>query len=159
LETRLNGRGVTFTTVHGNQAIMEAAVAAAKDVKILAVTVLTCLDRGDLDDLGFQCDVQQLVLSRARRALAAGCAGVVSSGIEAEAIRSEIGERLMVVTPGIRPVDNRAEDDQKRVLTPERAFQAGADYIVVGRPIRDAADPRAAAEAIQASILATCGPG
>jgi orotidine-5'-phosphate decarboxylase len=157
--SRLNGRGVTFTTVHGNQAIMEAAVAAAKDVKILAVTVLTCLDRGDLDDLGFQCDVQQLVLSRARRALAAGCAGVVSSGIEAEAIRSEIGERLMVVTPGIRPVDNRAEDDQKRVLTPERAFQAGADYIVVGRPIRDSADPRAAAEAIQASILATCGPG
>ena len=157
--SRLNGRGVTFTTVHGNQAIMEAAVAAAKDVKILAVTVLTCLDRGDLDDLGFQCDVQQLVLSRARRALAAGCAGVVSSGIEAEAIRSEIGERLMVVTPGIRPVDNRAEDDQKRVLTPERAFQAGADYLVVGRPIRDAADPRAAAEAIQASILATCGPG
>ncbi len=155
---QLNGRGVTFTTVHGNQGIMEAAVAAARDVRILAVTVLTSLDRGDLDDLGFQCDVQQLVLSRARRALAAGCAGVVSSGIEAEAIRREIGERLMVVTPGIRPVDNRAEDDQKRVLTVERAFAAGADYIVVGRPIRDAADPRAAAEAIQASILATCGP-
>jgi orotidine-5'-phosphate decarboxylase len=156
---RLNGRGVTFTTVHGNQGIMEAAVDAAKDVRILAVTVLTSLDRGDLDDLGFQCDVQQLVLSRARRALAAGCAGVVSSGIEAEAIRREIGERLMVVTPGIRPVENRPEDDQKRVLTVERAFAAGADYIVVGRPIRDAADPRAAAEAIQTSILATCGPG
>jgi orotidine-5'-phosphate decarboxylase len=138
---------------------MEAAVDAAKDVRILAVTVLTSLDRGDLDDLGFQCDVQQLVLSRARRALAAGCAGVVSSGIEAEAIRREIGERLMVVTPGIRPVENRPEDDQKRVLTVERAFAAGADYIVVGRPIRDAADPRAAAEAIQTSILATCGPG
>jgi len=156
---RLNGRGVTFTTVHGNQGIMEAAVASAKDVKILAVTVLTSLDRGDLDDLGFQCDVQQLVISRARRALAAGCAGVVSSGIEAEAIRRELGERLLVVTPGIRPVENRAEDDQKRVLTVERAFEAGADYIVVGRPIRDAADPRAAAEAIQKSILATCGPG
>ncbi len=156
---RLNGRGVTFTTVHGNQGIMEAAVAAAEDVKILAVTVLTSLDRGDLDDLGFQCDVQQLVLSRARRALAAGCAGVVSSGIEAEAIRHELGERLLVVTPGIRPVENRTEDDQKRVLTVERAFEAGADYIVVGRPIRDAADPRAAADAIQASILATCGPG
>jgi orotidine-5'-phosphate decarboxylase len=132
-------------------------VAAAKDVGVLAVTVLTSLDRGDLDDLGFQCDVQQLVLSRARRALAAGCAGVVSSGIEAEAIRREIGDRLLVVTPGIRPVENRVEDDQKRVLTVERAFGAGADYIVVGRPIRDAADPRAAAEAIQASILATCG--
>jgi len=154
---RLNGRGVTFTTVHGNQGIMEAAVAAAKDVKILAVTVLTSLDRGDLDDLGFQCDVEKLVISRARRALAAGCAGVVSSGIEAEAIRRELGERLLVVTPGIRPVDNRPEDDQKRVLTVERAFASGADYIVVGRPIRDAADPRAAAESIQASIVASCG--
>ncbi len=152
--SRLNGRGVTFATVHGNQSIMEAAAAAAKDVKVLAVTVLTSLDRGDLDDLGFQCDVQQLVISRARRALAAGCAGVVSSGIEAEAIRRELGDRLMVVTPGIRPVENRLDDDQKRVLTVEKAFAAGADYIVVGRPIRDAADPKAAAEAIQASILA-----
>jgi len=154
---QLNGRGVTFTTVHGNQGIMEAAVAAARDVRILAVTVLTSLDRGDLDELGFQCDVEQLVISRARRALAAGCAGVVSSGIEAEAIRRELGERLLVVTPGIRPVENRPEDDQKRVLTVERAFASGADYIVVGRPIRDAADPRAAAETIQASILASCG--
>ena len=154
---RLNGRGVTFTTVHGNQGIMEAAVAAAQDVKILAVTVLTSLDRGDLDDLGFKCDVEQLVISRARRALAAGCAGVVSSGIEAEAIRRELGERLLVVTPGIRPVENRPDDDQKRVLTVERAFASGADYIVIGRPIRDAADPRAAAESIQASILASCG--
>jgi orotidine-5'-phosphate decarboxylase len=128
-------------------------------VKILAVTVLTSLDRGDLDDLGFQCDVQQLVISRARRALATGCAGVVSSGIEAEEIRRELGDKLLVVTPGIRPVENRAEDDQKRVLTVERAFAAGADYIVVGRPIRDAADPRAAAAAIQSSILAACGPG
>ena len=156
---QLNGRGVSFTTVHGNQAIMEAAVAAARDVKVLGVTVLTSLDRGDLADLGFDCDVEQLVISRARRALAAGCAGVVSSGIEAEAIRRELGPRLLVVTPGIRPVDNRPEDDQKRVLTVERAFAAGADYIVVGRPIRDAIDPRAAAEAVQASIAAACGPG
>jgi orotidine-5'-phosphate decarboxylase len=151
---QLNDRGVTFTTVHGNQGIMEAAVSAAKDVKVLAVTVLTSLDRGDLDDLGFKCDVDELVISRARRALAAGCAGVVSSGIEAESIRRELGPRLLVVTPGIRPVENRADDDQKRVLTVERAFSAGADYIVVGRPIRDAKDPLAAAEAIQASILA-----
>jgi orotidine-5'-phosphate decarboxylase len=153
---RLNNRGVTFTSVHGNQSIMEAAVAAASDVKILAVTVLTSLDRGDLDDLGFACDVEKLVISRARRALAAGCAGVISSGIEAEAIRRELGDRLLVVTPGIRPVENRPMDDQKRVLTVERAFAAGADYIVVGRPIRDAADPRAAAEAIQASIAVCC---
>ena len=151
---RLNGRGVTFTTVHGNQAIMEAAAAAKEDVKVLAVTVLTSLDRGDLDDLGFQCDVQQLVLSRANRALATGVDGVVSSGMEAEMLRNHLDHKLLVVTPGIRPVDNRPSDDQKRVLTPTAAFQAGADYIVVGRPIRDAADPRAAAERIQAEIAA-----
>jgi orotidine-5'-phosphate decarboxylase len=149
---RLNGRGVTFTTVHGNQAIMEAAAAAKEDVKVLAVTVLTSLDRGDLDDLGFQCDVQQLVLSRAKRALETGVDGVVSSGMEAALLRGHLDHKLLVVTPGIRPVDNRPTDDQKRVLTPTAAFEAGADYIVVGRPIRDAKDPRAAAEAIQTEI-------
>jgi orotidine-5'-phosphate decarboxylase len=149
---RLNGRGVTFCTVHGNQGIMEAAVAARQDVKVLAVTALTSLDRGDLDDLGFACDIPELVLSRARRALEAGCDGVVSSGLEAARLREHLGARLLVVTPGIRPVDNRPADDQKRVVTVEQAFALGADYIVVGRPIRDAKDPRAAAEAIQASI-------
>jgi orotidine-5'-phosphate decarboxylase len=148
----LRGRGVTFTTVHGNQAIMEAAAGAAGDVGILAVTVLTSLDRGDLDDLGFGCDVGELVLSRARRALAAGCAGVISSGLEAKALRAGVDDRLIVVTPGIRPVENRPADDQKRVVGVAEAFGNGADYIVVGRPIRDAADPRAAAEAIQATI-------
>ena len=148
----LRNRGVTFATVHGNQSIMEAAVAAAGDVGILAVTVLTSLDRGDLDDLGFQCDVGELVLSRARRALAAGCAGVVSSGLEAKLLRAGVDDRLILVTPGIRPVDNRPTDDQKRVMSVPEAFVNGADYIVVGRPIRDAADPRAAAERIQATI-------
>jgi orotidine-5'-phosphate decarboxylase len=149
----LRGRGVTFTTVHGNQAIMEAAAgAAAGEVGILAVTVLTSLDRGDLDDLGFRCDVGELVLSRARRALAAGCAGVISSGLEAKALRAGVDDRLIVVTPGIRPVENRPADDQKRVVDVAQAFANGADYIVVGRPIRDAADPRAAAESIQATI-------
>jgi len=150
---RLASRGVTFATVHGNQSIMEAAAAAKGDkLKILAVTVLTSLDRGDLDDLGFDCDVGQLVLSRARRALEAGCDGVIASGLELPAMRSAIDRRLLVVTPGIRPVENRPADDQKRVVTVEQAFTDGADHIVVGRPIRDAADPRAAAEAIQASI-------
>jgi orotidine-5'-phosphate decarboxylase len=149
---RLRNRGVTFTTVHGNQSIMEAAVAARGDVKILAVTVLTSLDRGDLDDLGFQCDVETLVLSRARRALEAGCDGVVSSGLEAQLLRQHLGDKLLVVTPGIRPVDNRPSDDQKRVVSVEQAFESGADYIVVGRPIRDAADPKAAAESIQQSV-------
>jgi orotidine-5'-phosphate decarboxylase len=149
---RLRNRGVTLTTVHGNQSIMEAAGAAKGDVKILAVTVLTSLDRGDLDDLGFQCDVEQLVLSRARRALEAGCDGVVSSGLEAQLLRQHLGEKLLVVTPGIRPVENRPSDDQKRVVSVEQAFESGADYIVVGRPIRDAADSKAAAEGIQQSI-------
>lgn len=149
---RLNDRGVTFCTVHGNQGIMEAAAAARKDVKVLAVTALTSLDRGDLEDMGFACDVPELVLSRARRALEAGCDGVVSSGLEAERLRAHLDSRLLVVTPGIRPVDNRPADDQKRVVTVDQAFALGADYIVVGRPIRDAQDPRAAAEAIQESI-------
>jgi orotidine-5'-phosphate decarboxylase len=151
---QLRGRGVTFATVHGNQAIMQAAAAAKGDVKVLAVTVLTSLDRGDLDDLGFQCDVQQLVVSRARRALEAGCDGVVSSALELAALRAALDRRLLVVTPGVRPVENRPTDDQKRVVSVTQAFQAGADYIVVGRPIRDAADPRAAAEAIQSQIAA-----
>ena len=117
---------------------------------------MTSLDRGDLDDLGFQCDVEQLVISRAARARRR-LRRRRPSGIEAQAIRRELGDRLLVVTPGIRPVENRPEDDQKRVLTVERAFASGADYIVVGRPIRDAADPRATAESIQALILASCG--
>ncbi len=148
----LNNRGVAFTTVHGNQSIMEAAVAAKADVKVLAVTALTSLDRGDLDDLGFDCDVRDLVLSRARRALEAGCDGVIASGLELPALRQAVDDQLLVITPGIRPVDNRAEDDQKRVVTVEQAFADGADYIVIGRPIRNAPDPRKMAQSIQATI-------
>jgi orotidine-5'-phosphate decarboxylase len=149
----LSDHGAEFCTVHGNQAIMAAAAKAKSgSLRVLAVTALTSLDRGDLDDLGFQCDVGELVLSRARRALAAGCDGVVSSGLEVERLRREVGPRLVCVTPGIRPVDNQAESDQKRVMTPAAAIKAGADYIVVGRPIRDARDPKAAAEAIQREI-------
>ena len=149
---QLRNRGVTFTTVHGNQSIMQSAAEAKGDVKVLAVTVLTSLDRGDLSDMGFDCDVQQLVLSRARRALEAGCDGVVSSGLEAQLLRQYIDSRLLVITPGIRPVENRPSDDQKRVVSVEQALQYGADYIVVGRPIRDAADPKAAAELVQQQI-------
>jgi len=148
----LRARGITFVTVHGNQAMMQAAAKEKGELKILAVTALTSLDRGDLDDLGFSCDVERLVLSRARRAMEAGCDGVISSGLEAERLKSEFHDRLLVVTPGIRPVDNRPADDQKRTVDVAQAFANGADYIVVGRPIRQAADPRAAAEAIQATI-------
>ena len=148
----LRGRGVTFATVHGNQAMMQAAGSEKGEVKILAVTVLTSLDRGDLDDLGFSCELERLVLSRARRAIEAGCDGVISSGLEAARLKAEFKDRLLVVTPGIRPVENRATDDQKRTVDVAQAFAAGADYIVVGRPIRQAPDPGAAAQAIQETI-------
>lgn len=144
--------GATFATVHGNQAMMEAAAQDKGPLKILAVTVLTSLDRGDLDDLGFACDVEKLVLSRARRALQAGVDGIVSSGLEAPLIRRELGDKLLVVTPGIRPVENKPVDDQKRTVDVAQAFRNGADYIVIGRPIRQAADPRAAALAVQRTI-------
>ena len=153
----LSRHGVDFATVHGNDAIMEAAAKAKGDVKVLAVTVLTSLDQGDMNDLGFACDVPQLVLSRARRALALGCDGVISSGLEVPALRREVDSKLLVVSPGIRPVENRPSDDQKRVVTVEQAFLNGADYIVVGRPIRDAADPRAAAARAQEQIAAVFG--
>jgi orotidine-5'-phosphate decarboxylase len=150
---QLKDRGASFVTVHGNQSIMEAAAENKGDeLKVLAVTVLTSLDRGDLDDLGFDCDVEALVVSRARRALEAGCDGVISSGLEAPMLREKIDGRLLVVTPGIRPVDNKPSEDQKRVVTVEKAFSNGADYIVVGRPIRDAENPRAAAESMQQTI-------
>jgi orotidine-5'-phosphate decarboxylase len=155
----LAGSGATFATVHGNQAIMEAAVRDKGSLKILAVTVLTSLDRGDLDDLGFACDVEKLVLSRARRAFEAGCDGVVSSGLEAPKLREFIDHRLLVVCPGIRPVENKPVDDQKRTVDVAQAFANGADYIVVGRPIRDAGDPRAAAAAIQSTIAGVFGEG
>jgi orotidine-5'-phosphate decarboxylase len=148
----LAGTGATFATVHGNQAIMEAAAHDKGDLKILAVTVLTSLDRGDLDDLGFACDVEKLVLSRARRALETGVDGIVSSGLEAPMIRDELGQKLLVVTPGIRPVENKPVDDQKRTVDVAQAFHNGADYIVVGRPIRQAPDPRIAAQAVQRTI-------
>ena len=149
---QLHGRNVTFATVHGNDAMMKAAAEASNDVGILAVTVLTSLDRGDLDDLGFQCDVGELVCSRARRAMEHGCVGVVASGQETAMLRQHLDESLLIVTPGIRPVIN--DDDQKRTVTASRALHEGADYIVVGRPIRDAVDPRAAAESLQIEIAA-----
>jgi orotidine-5'-phosphate decarboxylase len=152
---QLKDRGASFVTVHGNRSIMEAAAANKGDsLKVLGVTVLTSLDRGDLDDLGFDCDIDALVLSRAKQALEAGCDGVISSGLEVPKLRESIDNKLLVVSPGIRPVDNQPAGDQKRVVTVETAFANGVDYIVVGRPIRDADSPRAAAESMQASIAA-----
>ena len=150
---QLDGKGVTFATIHGNDSIMRAAAENKGDVQVLAVTVLTSLDRGDLDDLGFDCEVDKLVLSRAKRAVELGCDGVVASGLEAPVMREKLGHNFMIVSPGIRPVDN--DDDQKRVVTVEQAFKNGADYIVIGRPVRDAADPKQAAQVIQEQISKT----
>ena len=149
---RLSKRGAYFTTIHGNQSMMEAAAAEKGDLKVLAVTALTSLDRGDLDDLGFDCAVEDLVISRARRAYDSGVDGIVASGLELPSIRKALEDKILIVTPGIRPVENRQTDDQKRVVTVERAFQDGADYIVVGRPMQNADNPREAAELIQESI-------
>lgn len=146
----LKHRDVQFVSVHGNDAILEAAVADKNMLKILAVTVLTSLDRKDLDDLGFKCDVKELVLSRAKRALQIGCDGVISSGLEAAQLRNELGNNFLIVTPGIRPVDNK--DDQKRIVNVKTAFENGADYIVVGRPILQDKNPAQKAETFQKEI-------
>lgn len=133
---------VEFVTVHGNDGMLRAAAEAKGSLKVLAVTALTSLDRADLQALGFACEVEQLVLSRARAAIAAGCDGIVSSGLEVASVRACFGTSLILVCPGIRPVANL--DDQKRTVDVAEAISAGADYLVIGRPIRDAPDPRRA---------------
>jgi len=147
---QLRGKHATFATVHGNDEILKAAVQEKNGIKILAVTVLTSLDDGDLKSLGFKVNTKELVLSRAKRALQIGCDGVISSGLEADALRDELGDNFLIVVPGIRPVAN--VDDQKRTVDVEDAFRKGADYIVVGRPIRDTPDPKKAAQGIQDRI-------
>ena len=147
---RLSDYGATFATIHGNQALMEKAAENKNNLKILAVTALTSLDRGDLDDLGFDCNVKDLVISRAKRAFEAGCDGIVSSGLEVPYIREHVDNKLIAVTPGIRPVAN--DDDQKRVVDVATAFKSGSDYIVVGRPIKNAENRYEAATNIQKII-------
>ncbi len=148
---QLRGKGISFTTVHGNDAIVRAAVEAKHDVKILAVTVLTSLDDADMRDLGFRCSAEAVVLSRARRALELGCEGVVSSGLEAPMLRDRLGERFLAVVPGVRPFAN-TQDDQKRVVDVREAFLNGADYVVIGRPLRRAENPLLLAESMQCDI-------
>jgi orotidine-5'-phosphate decarboxylase len=150
----LRASGATFVTVHAERSILEAAAREKGELKILAVTVLTSFDQRALADMGYAGSVEDLVLQRARAALESGCDGVIASGLEAPRIKAEFGTRLLVVTPGVRPAGTGAQD-QKRVVDVAQAFANGADYIVVGRPIRDAADPRAAAAAIQATIASS----
>jgi len=145
--------GATFLTVHAYPQTMKAAVEAraGSGLKILAVTVLTSYDDNDLHAAGYRLNVSDLVEARARQAQALGVDGLVSSPEEAAALRKIVGSQMHLVTPGIRPAGS-VTGDQKRIMTPARAIAAGADYLVVGRPVMEAADPKAAAEAIQAEI-------
>jgi orotidine-5'-phosphate decarboxylase len=147
----LRSSGAEFVTLHAERSIMEAAARDKGSLKLLAVTVLTSFDQKNLAEMGYAGSVEDLVLARARAALESGCDGVIASALEAPRLKAEFGGRLLVVTPGIRPAGS-AMGDQKRAVDVAQAFANGADYIVVGRPIRDAADPRAAAEAIQSTI-------
>lgn len=151
---QLSGRGVSLATIHGNGPIIQAAVGAKGDVRLLAVTVLTSFDRADMEDLGFRGNVGELVELRARRALELGCDGVVSSPLEVGALRRSLGHGFLAVTPGVRPAhrQGRMGYHQRRVATPGEAVAQGADYLVVGRPIREANDPIGAVEEMQTEI-------
>ncbi len=146
--------GATFLTVHAYPQTMKAAVdaRAGSGLKILAVTVLTSYDDSDLHAAGYRLNVSDLVEARARQAQEIGVDGLVCSPEEAANVRRIVGERMNLITPGVRPAGS-ATGDQKRIMTPARAIAAGADYLVVGRPVMEASDPKAAADAIVAEII------
>lgn len=149
----IRDRGAAFLTVHGERSVMEAAAAEkGATLKILAVTVLTSIEQADLASVGIDVDIATLARRRAAQAVEAGCDGVITSGQEARQLREDLGAEALIVTPGIRPASTAGSDDQRRIVTPAEAIRAGADHLVVGRPVRAAASPRAAAEAIQAEI-------
>lgn len=156
---QVNSRGVTFATIHGNDPIIRAAVEARGDMQLLAVTVLTSFGEEDLRAMGMTQSVEDLVYYRAKRALELGCDGVVSSGLEAERMRNDLGEKLLIVTPGIRPGANIEDsgDDQKRIVTAGMAISNGANHVVVGRPITKAEDPIKVIEMMQRDIVESKG--
>ena len=151
---RLNNRGITFATIHGNDPIIRAAVEAKGDLALLAVTVLTSFGQEDMQAMGMTQSIEDLVYFRARRALELGCDGVVSSGLEAKRLRDKLGAKLLIVTPGIRPGTNISDqqDDQQRIVTARQAIADGADYLVVGRPITKAPDPLEVINMLQEEI-------
>ena len=152
---RVVSMGVDFLTVHANRKALTAAVQGREgsSLKLLAVTVLTNFDGNDLRDMGIQWTVQDLVTARALLASEVGCDGVVASGEEAAALRQKVGPRFTLVTPGVRPA-GKGVDDHARATTPTQTITAGADYLVIGRPIRDAADPAATVADIVAEMQA-----
>lgn len=146
---RVAAMGATFLTIHANRKALVAAVQGRgqSELKLLAVTVLTNFDGDDLREMGIQRSVRDLVTARAALAAEVGCDGVVASGEEPEAIRAKVGPDFLIVTPGVRPAGN-STDDHARPTTPTQTIAAGADYLVIGRPIRDAQDPPVATAAI-----------
>ncbi|NOX26403.1 MAG: orotidine-5'-phosphate decarboxylase [Deltaproteobacteria bacterium] len=153
---QVRNHGVTFATIHGNDAIVKAAVQDKADLQILAVTVLTSFDESDMRQMGLTGPVEDMVRIRARKALEAGCDGVVSSPLETPALRRELGQGFFTVTPGIRPSVNHkiAQDDQRRTASPGQAITNGADYLVIGRPIRTAPNPLSLINTLQHEIAA-----
>jgi orotidine-5'-phosphate decarboxylase len=155
---RIAPSGVTFLTVHGSNAVMRAAKEGKGDspLNLLAVTVLTSFDQEDLIDLGYPCEVKELVALRARNAMAAGMEGIVCSPLDAAAVRSIVGSAAEVVTPGVRS-RSAAAGDQKRIATPEEALSSGASYVVIGREVTRANDPPDQVRRILADIHALSG--
>ena len=140
---QLKNRDITFATVHGNDPILKAAISNRNGLKILAITVLTSFGENDMKEMGMTGSIRDLVLLRSKKALEIGCDGVVSSALEANEIRQELGNNFLIVTPGIRPGANIEDDDddQKRIATAKEAIINGADHVVIGRPIRNSDDP------------------
>jgi orotidine-5'-phosphate decarboxylase len=151
--------GADFCTLHGTSGVYRAVVPVKGTLRLLAVTVLTSVDETEVREMGWSGSVEELVVRRARVAIESGIDGLIASGQEAARLRRELGDQPILITPGIRAESEKGSDDQKRTMTAEQAFEAGADYIVVGRPIRNAPDPRAAAEAIQRQIARVFGRG
>jgi orotidine-5'-phosphate decarboxylase len=146
--------GASFLTIHAVGQVMRAAIEGRgdADLKLLAVTVLTSFDQLDVEQMGYDCLLSELVTKRVRQAMAAGVDGVVGSPLEASAIREAAGPDAILVTPGVRS-RGAAKGDQKRVATPAEAVHGGADYIVIGRQVTRAADPAAALASIHAELL------
>lgn len=155
---QVKDKGVSFATIHGNDAIIRAAVSDKGNVKILAVTVLTSFDESDMRQLGMTGSVEDMVLLRARKAYELGCDGVVASALEAKPIRDGLGSNFLVITPGIRPESSvQGEDDQKRIATARNAIISGVDHVVIGRPIRNAADTISTIKKLQEEIAQGLG--
>ncbi len=148
----ISKRPIAFTTVHGDREILKAAAGKKENVKVLAVTVLTSLSPNDLKELGYSMDLKELVIKRAQDALNSGCDGVVCSGLEVEEVRKKTKEDFIIVVPGVRPYGEK-KDDQKRVVDVRTAFEKGADFVVVGRPIKNSKDPIKTVEDMQKEIL------